>query len=592
MHLRIGCWSVAGAIAGLAITAGIPSAAAANDFLTPVSGSPFSVGGSASDPQGLAFSADGLRLVVADDNGGGAGQLSSFTVGGDGTLASPAGSPFSTASSAAFEVAVSSTGIVALIAQDNSVSTYTYSTDGTLTAVGSPLATGNYPDGVAFSPDGSLLAVVDGGAHDLEIFTVSAGGVLTPASTIAAGLSPNDVTFSGDGQLIAVSDNEGNVYTYTVTSDGIATQVGDQNRNAASVAFRPGTSQLAVGEFGPDQVELFDVAPDGTLTPISAAPMSVNDYPQSISFSPGGDLVAIAAEFDLELYSLAPDGSPTPVPGSPLTPADSGNIGAGTFNPSGTLLTYTSEELNIFGSPEYLDNDVNVVAVTQPTATITSPSDGQTFVEGDTAPTTFSCTDSASVSISSCTDFGGASSGSGTLDTSHPGTFTYTVTATDAYGQTAQATRSYTVTAASATTTTTTTSTTPTTTTTSTTPTTTVPADTTPTTPTVAPTVPGPVRVLTVQTRPDGAVVIPVRVPARGTFYVTATTGSGARRRTFSNRFPVGASRPVHVGPRADAWLRRLIGHSGHRMTMMLTVHYTAGGTTRTVIQHKVTITG
>jgi 6-phosphogluconolactonase (cycloisomerase 2 family) len=588
MHVRIGCWSVAGAIAGLAITAGIPSTAVASDFLTPVSGSPFSIGGSVDEPLGLAFSNDGLHLVVADGDDGGTGALSSFTVDGEGTLASPAGSPFSTVGSRASDVAVSSTGVVAVVTGSNDVSNYTDSSDGTLTPVGSPLATGNDPDGVVFSPDGSLLAVVDGNGHDLEVFTVSAGGVLAQASSVDAGNAPDGVSFSGNGQLIAVSDSDGNVYTYTVTAGGIATQVGDSNYNAASVAFRPGTSQLAVGDYSPDQVQLFDVAPDGTLTQSSATPMSVNGYPQTISFSPGGGLVAIATGSDVELYSLDADGTATAVPGSPVVPADSGDVGGGTFNHSGTLLAYTSDEFNM-GSPEFIDNDVNVVAVTQPMATITSPSQGQTFTESDVVPTAFSCADSASVSISGCTDSAGASSGTGRLDTSQLGTFTYTVTATDAYGQKTQATRTYTVTTPVATTTTTTTPTT-------TTPATTVPTNTTPTIPstttTVAPAVPAPVRVLSIRRQHDGAVVIPVRVSAPGTFYVTATTGSGAERRTFSNRYAVRASRSVNVGPRADAWLRQLANQSGHRMTMTLTVHYTAGGTTRTIIQHKVTITG
>jgi hypothetical protein len=263
-------------------------------------------------------------------------------------------------------------------------------------------------------------------------------------------------------------------------------------------------------------------------------------------------------------------------------------VGRATFNPSGTLLAYTSDEFDM-GSSEYIDNDVNVVAVTQPTATITSPSQGQTFAEGDVVPTTFSCADSASISISSCTDSASASSGTGRLDTSQLGIFTYTVTATDAYGQKTQATRTYTVTAPVATTSTTTTPTT-------TTPATTIPTNTTPTNPstttTLAPAIPAPVHVLSIRRRHDGAVVIPVRVSAPGTFYVTATTGSGAKRRTFSNRYAVRASRSVNVGPRADAWLRRLTNHSGHRMTMTLTVHYTVGGTTRTIIQHQITITG
>jgi hypothetical protein len=120
----------------------------------------------------------------------------------------------------------------------------------------------------------------------------------------------------------------------------------------------------------------------------------------------------------------------------------------------------------------------------------------------------------------------------------------------------------------------------------------TTPSTTTPTTTTTTPPVEAPVRVLSIQKRPDGAVIIPLRVSAAGTLHVTATTGSGAARKTISRRYPVGISRSIRVGPRADAWLRRLVDRGGHRLTMTLTVGYTAGGTTRTVVQHKITIIG
>ncbi|MFA4929111.1 MAG: glycine-rich protein [Patulibacter sp.] len=83
-----------------------------------------------------------------------------------------------------------------------------------------------------------------------------------------------------------------------------------------------------------------------------------------------------------------------------------------------------------------------------PTATITGPANNQTYAVGQVVPTTFSCAEGASgPGIESCED-GAGSSSPGTLSTGTTGTFTYTVTATSASGQTGTASISYTVAAA------------------------------------------------------------------------------------------------------------------------------------------------
>ena len=78
---------------------------------------------------------------------------------------------------------------------------------------------------------------------------------------------------------------------------------------------------------------------------------------------------------------------------------------------------------------------VDITVLGPPTAQISSPAGNQIYTVGQVVPTSFGCTPGAQGGgLSDCKDSGGASGGSGRLDTSTEGAHTYAVTATSADG--------------------------------------------------------------------------------------------------------------------------------------------------------------
>lgn len=215
-----------------------------NGHLVQIANSARNLSGTATSPTFLAFSPNGLFIVVTETA---TNRIDVFRVYRDGTLSQAFVNP--SAGNVPFAAVFSPNGALLVGNASNSVSSYRLNWDGSLTVISSQIPTlGAATCWDVVTPNGRYLYTDNAGTSNISGFTVGRDGSIAPIGNTVVASNPAgstnlDMSISSNGRFFyTLNTATGAIGSFAVDGDGTVRSIG----TTSGLAARAGINGIAV----------------------------------------------------------------------------------------------------------------------------------------------------------------------------------------------------------------------------------------------------------------------------------------------------------------------------------------------------------
>ncbi len=296
--------------------------------LTPVASSPFASGGAA--PSSVVVNHAGSHAFVTNSNDG---QVAVFAINGATGALTPAGT-FAAGGTFPAAIALNANSTAAYVVNEGTatkVTAFSVSpSTGAMTQIGQYDLAGT-PAGaltrrtVAVNPAGTFVYVTDGGPGNVAAFSVNAGtGALTFIGVYGSGGVPSSLVVNPSGTQVLVTNEDGTLARMTIEASGSlllsGPPINSGGTGARAVLFSGSTRAFVAhlnGTVAPFSID----AATGEPTLIAAGAVTIADRsPFAMAVNAAGTLglVANSTSNNISVFAIAANGTLTEVAGSPV----------------------------------------------------------------------------------------------------------------------------------------------------------------------------------------------------------------------------------------------------------------------------------